>query len=278
MLKGFLPSADSIQFFRQSAGGTDPISLARRDLKKVLPRRFFKEAKAQEREGAFVLLLDGRPVKTPKGNPIALPSAAAAEAIAEEWAAQAEWIDPASMPMTRIVNSAIDGVTCNLDATADEIAKYSWSDLVCYRAEAPRRLAEAQAAAWNPILAFARKKLGAVFIFTEGVMFVEQPQSARAAVTDALKRYLQTGASAPFALASLHVMTALTGSVLIALVVAHSELSPEEGWRAAHVDEDFEFEAWGEDAEARARRQSQWRDFAAAVHLFKTVSTKENRP
>lgn len=278
MLKGFSPSAGSGQFFRQSAGAADPIALARRDLKKALPRRFFKEAKAQEREGAFVLLLNGRPAKTPNGNPIALPSLAAAEAVAEEWAAQAKWIDPASMPMTRLANSAIDGVARNLDATADEIAKYAGTDLVCYRAEGPRRLAEAQAAAWDPILAFARKKIGAVFICTEGVMFVEQPRSTRAAVTAVLKRYAELGAAAPFALAALHVMTTLTGSVLIALGVAAGELSPAEAWRAAHVDEDFEIEAWGEDTEARERRESQWREFAAAARLFNAVSTEESRP
>ena len=250
----------------------DPIALARRDLKQPLPRRFFKEAAAAERGGSFVLLLDGRLAKTPAGNPIALPALAAAEAVASEWAAQGERLDWAAMPMTRIVHSAIDGVVRQLAATAADITKYAATDLVCYRAEGPRKLVEAQAAAWYPVLAFARKKLGAVFVCTEGVMFVEQPAAACAAVAEAVARIAVAGEAAPFALAALHVMTTLAGSVLIALAAAHGELAPEDAWRAAHVDEDFEIEAWGEDAEALARRQAQWREFAAAARLLKLVA------
>jgi len=250
----------------------DPIALAKRDWKNTLPRRFFQDAKAAaDRNGSFVLLLDGRVAKTPAGNPIALPALAAAEAIAEEWAAQSERLDWAAMPMTRIVHSAIDGVAEALDATAAGIAKYAASDLVSYRAAEPKRLAEAQAARWDPVLAFARKRLGAVFVCTEGVMFAEQPQSAREAVAEAVARIAGAGPAAPFALAALHVMTTLTGSVLIALAAADGALSPEDAWRAAHVDEDFEIAAWGEDAEAAARRERQWREFAAAAQLFRLV-------
>ena len=260
----------------EPAWAIDPIALAKRGLKRALPRRFYKDVKAKEREGAFVLLLDGRLAKSPGGNPIALPCLAAAEAIAEEWAAQGDWIDWAQMPITRIANSAIDAVSRELSAAVDEIVKYSGSDLVCYRAAEPRTLAQAQAAAWNSILAFARKKFGAGFICTEGVMFVEQPQAARNAVLGAVACYAQTGTAAPFALAALHVMTTLTGSVLIAIGVAHGALSPVEAWRAAHVDEDFEIEAWGEDAEALLRRERQWCEFEAAARLFKAVSAEDN--
>jgi chaperone required for assembly of F1-ATPase len=276
MSKRCSPGADSGQVVPQLDCPADPIALAKGDLKKALPRRFHKKAKAQKREGSYALLLDGRPARTPKGNRLAFPSFAAAEAIAEEWAAQGEWIDWASMPMTRIANAAVDGVARNLDATRDEIAKYSGSDLVCYRASEPKRLVEAQAAAWDPILAFARRKLGADFRCAQAVFFVEQPRAACAAVADAVKHFAETGAAAPFALAALHVMTTLTGSVLIALGVAAGELSPAAAWRAAHVDEDFEIEAWGEDTEARERRESQWREFAAAARLLKAVSADES--
>jgi chaperone required for assembly of F1-ATPase len=175
------------------------------------------------------------------------------------------------MPLTRIVNSAIDGVAYRRDASVDEIAKYAAADLVCYRAPEPRTLTEAQAAAWNPILAFARKKLGAHFICTGGVVFVEQPEPARAAVKEALKRIANSGPAAPFALAALHVMTTLTGSVLLALAVARGEFTPAEAWIAAHVDEDFEMRAWGEDAEALRRRARQWREMEAAARLFQAV-------
>ncbi len=264
----FSASADSLL---GAPGAADPIALARRDLKKTLPRRFFIEAKAAAQDSAFVLLLDGRVAKTPGGNPIALTSLAAAEAIANEWAAQSEWLDWAAMPMTRLAQSAIDSVSRAAGATAADIAKYAATDLVCYRAEGPRKLVEAQAALWDPVLAFARKKLGAAFICTEGVMFTEQPQSAREAVAEAVSRIADAGAAAPFALAALHVMTTLTGSVLIALAAAYGALSPEDAWRAAHVDEDFEMAAWGEDAEALARRERQRREFAATAQLLQLI-------
>ena len=250
----------------------DPVTLAKRDLKRNLPRRFYKEAKAECRNGAYVLLLDRRAAKTPGGNPLALPALAASRRLADEWEAQGEFIDPAAMPFTRIVNSAIDGVARQLDATAEEIAKYAASDLVCYRAPGPKALAEAQAAAWDPILSFARDRLGAGFICTEGVVFVEQPEPARTAVKEAVARIATSGPAAPFALAALHVMTTLTGSVLIALAVAHGELTPAEAWAAAHVDEDFEMQAWGEDAQALERRARRLREMEAAALLWQLVA------
>ena len=245
--------------------------MARRDLNKALPRRFYKEASAGERDGGFVLILDGRAAKSPGGNRLALPCLAAARALADEWSAQGEWIDLASMPLTRIVNSAIDGVACQLEATMDEIVRYAGVDLICYRAPAPRTLTEAQAAAWDPILAFACEKLGAHFICTEGVVFVEQPEPARAAVKEAIAHIANSCQGAPFALAALQVMTTFTGSVLLALAVAYRELTPTEAWIAAHVDEDFAMRAWGEDAEALRRRARQWRELEAAARLFHAV-------
>jgi chaperone required for assembly of F1-ATPase len=252
----------------------DPIAMARRDLNKAVPRRFFKEASAQERNGAFVLLLDGRVAKTPAGNVLALPTLAAARALAAEWAALGELIDPALMPWTRIVNSAIDGVAGQLASTAEEITKYAGSDLVCYRASEPEALVRAQAAAWDPVLAFAREKLGGPFICTESLMFIDQPEAAFMAVKEAIARIADGGPEAPFALAALHVMTTLTGSALLALAVAHGELTAAEAWRAAHVDEDFEWRAWGEDTEALRRRARQWREMEAAANLFQAVHNR----
>jgi len=245
--------------------------MARRNLNKTLPRRFYKEVAVQQLDGTFLLLLEGRAAKSQGENYLALPCLAAARALADEWSAQNETIDPAAMPVTRIVHSAVDKVACRLDATVDEIARYAGADLVCYRAPEPKMLIEAQAAAWDPILTFAREKLGAHFICTEGVGLVEQPEPARTAVKEAIKRIANSGPAAPFALAALHVMTTLTGSVLLALAVAHGELAPTEAWIAAHVDEDFEMRAWGEDAEALRRRAWQWREMEAAARLFQAV-------
>ena len=265
------PDARLDQSFGRLAGAADPIAMARRDLKKALPGRFYKEVTVQQRGGTFVLLLDGRAAKSAGRNHLALPCLAAARALADEWSAQGETIDPATMPLTRIVNSAIDGVAYQLGATVDEIARYAWADLVCYRAAGPRTLIEAQAAEWSRVIAFARENLGAHFICTEGVEFVEQPEPARAAVKEAIKRIANNGPAAPFALAALHVMTTLTGSVLLALAVALGKLTSIEAWVAAHVDENFEMRTWGEDAEALRRRARQWREMEAAARLFQAV-------
>lgn len=255
-----------------SLEGADPVALARRDLKKARPKRFYQTASSELRGGVYTLLLDGRPARTPGGNPIALPSQAAGRLLAEEWLAQEARIDPVAMPLTRIVNTAIDGVAGKLDAAVEDIAKYAEADLVCYRAEGPRALAEAQAAAWDRVLSFARESLGARFICSAGVTYVEQPDSARKAVRDALYRIAGSGAAAPFAIAALHVMTTLTGSVLIALGAADGAWSLAGAWAAAHVDEDFQIQAWGEDAEALERRARQWREFEAAGQLLQSLN------
>ncbi len=250
----------------------DPVALARRDLQKALPRRFYEEVTTEARDGAFVLLLDGRPAKTPAKNILAVPTRGAGEALAAEWARQAEIIDPADMPLTRLVNSAIDGVARDLTATAAEIVKYAGSDLVCYRAGEPEALVAAQSAAWDPYLAFARDKLGARLVCAVGVMFVEQPEPARVALREAVDRLLTPCPAAAFRAAALHVMTTLTGSTLIALRVAHGEVDASAAWTAAHVDEDFEMELWGEDAEALLRKARRFREMEAAALLWQLVS------
>lgn len=262
------------EVFGQDVQPIDPLAMARRDLQKSLPRRFYKEASAEPRDGAFALLLDGRPAKTPAKNPLAAPTLAAAQDLAAEWARQTEVIEPALMPLTRIANSAIDGVAKQMDATIEEIAKYGESDLICYRAKAPEGLAQAQAASWDRILDFAREKLGARLICAEGVIFVEQPEHARRALLAAARQVAEDGPGAPFALAALHVMTTLTGSALLALAVAHGELTPEEAWAAAHVDEDFQMKIWGADEEALRRRARRWTEMEAAARLFRSVRPK----
>ncbi|HEX3496440.1 MAG TPA: ATP12 family protein [Methylocella sp.] len=271
MLEKTSPDTRLDQSLARPTAAIDPIAMARRDLNKVLPRRFYKEVTVQQRDGACLLLLDGRAAESPGGNRLTLPCLAAARALADEWSAQTEFIDLASMPLTRIVNSAIDGVACQLEATVDEIARYAGADLVCYRAPEPEALTLAQATAWDPILVFARKKLGAHFICTESVVFFEQPEPARAAVKEAIAHIANSGQGAPFALAALHVMTTLTGSVLLVLAVAYRELTPTEAWIAAHVDEDFAMRDWGEDADALQRRARQWREMEAAARLFHAV-------
>jgi chaperone required for assembly of F1-ATPase len=228
-----------------------------------LPKRFYKEvALKDEGEGRASLLLDGKPVRTPGKAPLALPSRALAEAVADEWRAQGERIDPSTMPLTRLANSAIDGVAGREQAVIDDIARHAASDLLCYRAEGPKALIEAQARHWDPVLALVREALQAPLMLSQGIVHVAQPEASLARIRDGFEGL------DPFRLAALHVMTALTGSALLALAVFREWLTPEEAWDAAHVDEDFQISQWGEDAEAKARREARWRDFEASARLL----------
>ena len=241
----------------------DPVAMARRDLNRALPKRFYKEAKAEFRDGAFVLCLDGKPARTPGRNALALPTQAAGDALAREWAAQEEFIKPSTMPMTRIANSALDGVVWEIAAVQAEIVKYSGTDLVCYRAADPQALVEAEAAAWDPVLDWARRDLGADFRVATGLTFAAQSPATTQAVARAV-----SAVRSPLPLAALNVMTTLIGSALLALAVSRGFLTAEAAWTAAHVDEDFQTRAWGSDEEALARRALRWRDMDAAAKLF----------
>lgn len=231
------------------------------------PKRFYQSASVGEAEGGYAVLLDGKTVRTPARRALATPSSPLTMAVAAEWAAQGERLDPSSMPLTKLVNSAIDGVADRLGEVAADIAKYAGSDLVSYRAEEPAGLAAAQAEAWDPLLAFARERLGAEFAATAGVMFLAQAPEATSAVAEAVRAYAGEGAEAPFRLAALHSMTTLTGSCLIALAVALGEMGAEAAWAAAHVDEDYQMRAWGVDAEAMARRARRFEEMKAAAQI-----------
>jgi chaperone required for assembly of F1-ATPase len=201
-------------------------------------------------------------VRTPAKAVLAVPTRVLAEAIAGEWEAQREHIDPAGMPLTRLANSAIDGVRMHQADVLADIVKYAASDLLCYRASEPELLVRRQAEAWDPVLAWAREALGARFEVAEGIMPVIQPEAAKSAVAGALEG-LDT-----FSLAALHVMTTLTGSALLALAHARGHLAAEAAWAAALVDEDWQIARWGEDAEAAARRRRRWTEMQAASRLL----------
>jgi chaperone required for assembly of F1-ATPase len=247
----------------------DPLKSARKDARPALPKRFYKDVAVASETNGFGVRLDGRKLKTPAKADLILPVQAAAEAVAEEWRAQGEDIDPRTMPLTRLVNSALDGVAHDVEGVIADIVRYAGSDLVCYRAAEPEGLVAAQSEMWDPVLAFAREELGARFICVEGITFTDQPPRAIEAVRKAV---VQNTGERPLAVAALHVMTTLTGSVLLALSVARAELSPEAAWDAAHVDEDFQTRAWGADIEALERRAKRFAEMQAAAQLLHFVT------
>jgi chaperone required for assembly of F1-ATPase len=230
--------------------------------KPSLPKRFYQDVTVKDEGGGAALLLDGKTVRSPGKAPLVLPTRALAEAVAEEWRAQGERIDPATMPLTKLANSAIDGVAGREPDVIGDIVKHAASDLVCYRAHAPQGLAEAQAKHWDTVLAWAKDALGAPLKLSDGVVHVAQPKASLDRLEGAIR------GRDPFSLAALHVMTALTGSALLALAVALGRMTPQQAWQAAHVDEDWQISQWGQDQEAAERREARWRDFAAAARLL----------
>lgn len=222
------------------------------------PKRFFTQASVEQAGDAFVLSLDGRRARTPGKAPLAFPTRALGEAVAAEWNAQGVTVDPRSMPLTKLANSAIDGVAADPAAVAADLVRYAGSDLVVYRAGEPDRLVAVQSGAWDPVLVWARERLGARFALREGLMYLEQPPEAVAAVAASI------AGENPFRLAALHVMTTLTGSVLLALMHAAGDLDVDAAWHAAHVDEHYQESRWGEDAEAAQRRAARRAEFDAA--------------
>jgi chaperone required for assembly of F1-ATPase len=248
----------------------DPTEAARRTVRPRLRHRFYDEVDVVEGGKGFGVTLDGRPVKTPARRLLAAPSRALAEALADEWRGQREHIDPAAMPLTRLANSIIDGVADAPQPVAAEAEKYLASDLVFYRASTPAGLVARQAAAWDPLIGWARDALGARFVPAEGLVFVAQPEAALAAARAAIPREA-TNAREIWRLGALHSITTLTGSALIALAVLHGRLSVEDAWAAAHVDEDWNMEQWGRDELALERRAFRLAEMRAAGRVLELL-------
>jgi chaperone required for assembly of F1-ATPase len=242
-------------------GPLDPVQAVRRTARPQLRQRFYKHAHADQHDGGFAVRLDGRAVRTPARRVLEAPRRALADALAAEWNAQQDIVDPQSMPLTRLANSIIDGVVDAPAAVKAEIEKYLASDLVVYRAGGPPGLVARQAQAWDPLVDWARAALGAGFVLAEGIGFVAQPAPALAAAGAAVPHD-------PWRLGALSAITTLTGSALIALAVLAGRLSPEEAWAVAHVDEDWNMDTWGRDEPALERRALRFAEMKAATRVL----------
>lgn len=246
--------------------GATPKVLGKEPLRAPHPKRFYKKVTVEEQGGRFAVLLDGRKIRTPGKRELALPVEDLASAIAAEWEAQGDRIDPGTMPLTRLANSAIDAVAERIDEVTGDIVAFAGSDLLCYRAE--HGLVRRQAEAWNPVLAWAKRDLGADFVLRAGLMPIEQPPEA----LDAIRRAL-AGLDA-LSLAALHVLTTIGGSALLAIAHWRGLLSLDEAWAAAMVDETWQREQWGRDEEAEALTAYRRAEFEAASLCLRSLRSR----
>lgn len=222
-------------------------------------KRFYKDVSVGENN---TILLDNRQMKTPKGAQFVLPKRELADAIAEEWRAQIDDIKPDTMPLTKLAYSAIDGASESA-AIAEQVAAYAKSDLLCYRAEGPDELVIRQAHQWGPLLDWLAETHGARLKPATGIGFVEQPPEALARLSE------RVGQFDPFALVALHTATSITGSLALGLAIMEARLTAPEAFALSQLDETFQAEKWGQDAEAQARATRLLADLEAAERFMR---------
>ncbi|MBE9638984.1 ATP12 family chaperone protein [Salipiger mangrovisoli] len=226
------------------------------------PRRFYKDATVEEAEGGFIVHLDGRPLRTPGKAALVVPTRAIAEAMAGEWRAQEEKIDPRTMPFTRTANSAIDKVAPQHPEVADMLAEYGDSDLLCYRAESPAELVARQAAQWDPLLEWAAREMDARLEPRAGIMHAPQPEEALRVLAE------RTHGFSAFELAAFHDLVALTGSLVLGFAATGTLYPAEDLWALSRLDETFQAELWGEDEEAQEAAEIKRQAFLHAHRFF----------
>jgi chaperone required for assembly of F1-ATPase len=221
-------------------------------------KRFYDAVEVAQGSGGFAVALDGKTVNTPGRAKLRLPNAALAEAVASEWRAQGEQVDPHTMRLTRLANTAVDRVAGRREQVISEIASFAANDLLCYRAAAPPELVARQSAAWQPVLDWAQARYGVRLKVTTGVSHVDQPDESLHALTAAVARFDD------FALAALHSATAASGSAVIGLALAEAEIDAEAAWACTDLDDSWQAERWGDDDEAGRRRAALRADVLAA--------------
>ena len=233
-------------------------------------KRFYKEVSVAAVDGGFAVLLDCKPVKTPGRNVLILPTEKLAVAIASEWRSQGDEIIPTNMPLLRLANTVIDGIAANRADVIGAILRFGENDLLCYRAHQPLELVSRQRTGWDPWLEWAREKHGAGMAVGEGLTHVDQTPEALTALRRALEDF------DAFTLGGLHVVASITGSTVLALAVAAGEISGAQAFELSRIDEIYQAEKWGEDAEAVKRAAALAHELDKAVELIATIS-RESR-
>jgi len=225
----------------------------------VDPKRFFKEAAIAQVDGGYTIELDARAVRTPLGKAFIVQAKPLAEAIAAEWQAQGETIDPTSMPLGGYANTAIDRVGMERPVVLASLRHYAETDLLCYRAEQPADLADRQLQQWQPILDWAAEALGVHLKVTTGVLPIAQPPEALEAIARSLQQLDD------MTLTAIASLAAVAGSLILALAVSEGRIDAEQAFALAQLDESFQSERWGIDGEAQASAQQLKNDISSAV-------------
>jgi chaperone required for assembly of F1-ATPase len=225
-------------------------------------KRFWKDVAVKPEGERWAIRLDARAVKTPARAALAVPTKALADAIADEWRAAGDTVDPRAMPLTGLANAAIDRVAPDRQAFAANLARYAEADLACYRAEGPRALIERQEQQWDRLLGWARRRYDVDFVTTSGLLHVAQPPATVERLSHAV------AALDSFRLAGLSPLVTISGSLVAALAVLEKAITPDEAWDAVSVDERWQLEQWGSDAEAEVALDNRRDDFLAAARFL----------
>jgi chaperone required for assembly of F1-ATPase len=225
-------------------------------------KRFWRTARAIEHEAGFAVALDDRTVKTPGKRTLVVPTRVLADALAGEWDAQGETVAPDAMPLCRLANSAVDGVVERRAEVIADAARYGATDLVCYRASEPAELVERQTGGWQPLVEWVAEAFGARLEIVSGILPATQPQATLDAFREAVSAFDD------FPLTGLHAATTACGSLVISLALAHARLDPEAAWSLSQIDESYQIQRWGEDAEATDRRARLKVDIEAAARFM----------
>ena len=225
-------------------------------------KRFWKDADVHAEGEGWSIRLDGRPVRTPARETLTVPARALADAIADEWRSAGETVDPRAMPLTGTANAAIDRVAPEREGFAGGLARYAEADLACYRSDWPPELVERQAEAWDPLLAWARRRYDVDFATTSGLIHVPQPQATIEQLAHAV------AALDPYRLAALSPLVTIGGSLVAALALLEKAITPDEAWNAVSIDERWQLEQWGADSEAQLALDNRQRDFMSATRFL----------
>jgi chaperone required for assembly of F1-ATPase len=228
-------------------------------------KRFWTEVAVEREDGGWGIRLDGRPVKTPARSALVVPTETLAEAIADEWRSVEEEIDPRQMPLTGLANAALDRVAPDRKAFAEGLALYAEADLACYRAAGPSGLIARQERSWDELLGWARRRYDVDFAITPGLLHVMQPDATVERLSHAV------AALDPFRLAGLSPLVTVGGSLVAALAVLEKALTPDQAWEAVSIDERWQLEQWGSDAEAERALENRRRDFFAAARFLELL-------